>query len=146
MADSGIRALNLWLPNRGDIPHVCNIQDTNASAVRKSARHRQSQETKKTPTTELTFFLPKIFPTENNNEDRFEVSLLIYENCSYCTCNTLNFFNSTSTEILDFQNEDLLIHMHEDKILKFAHFKYSLSNKLHKCLISKQIIDCRTFR
>ena len=60
MADSGIRTRPLWLPNRGDIPDICIIQDTDDSA-----RHGQNQAQEKTLTTELNFFVPENFSTEN---------------------------------------------------------------------------------
>ena len=47
IADSGICIRSLWFPNCGDITHICNIQDTNASADMNFARHRQNQEKEK---------------------------------------------------------------------------------------------------
>ena len=46
MADSGIQTRHLWLPDRGDTPYLCIIQDTNASAD-VSQRHGQNEEMEK---------------------------------------------------------------------------------------------------
>ena len=46
MTDSGIRARHLRLPNCGDTPHICIIQDTNSPAD-DYARHGQNQKKEK---------------------------------------------------------------------------------------------------
>ena len=70
MGDSRIRIRNLWLPFRGEIPRISNIQDTNASADTKSARHGQNQEKKRNSDywiTELNIFLSKFFRRKLGN-------------------------------------------------------------------------------
>ena len=64
MGDSRIRIRNLWLPFRGEIPRISNIQDTNASADTKSARHGQNQEKKRNSDYWIEYFPFEIFSTE----------------------------------------------------------------------------------
>ena len=65
MTDSGIRTHHLCVPNSGDTPNRCTIQDTNCSAA-DSARHGQNQEKEKTLNFEMTISLSKKISTENN--------------------------------------------------------------------------------
>ena len=63
MVDGESRTHYFWLPNCGDIPHICNIHDTNNSAMQhmNSAHHEQNREREKNPTTELNIFPLEIF-------------------------------------------------------------------------------------
>ena len=46
MADSWIRTRHFWIPNRGESPHTCIIQDTNdfADSVRVMGNLRKSKK------------------------------------------------------------------------------------------------------